>query len=102
MFCKYCGKDIGDAVLCPHCNGQAGYDVLLRDATHDNPELRIMDVPNIFLIILAFFVPLFGIIYYFARISKFRVKSRAYGIASLCGVITNVLISIIALIIAML
>ena len=102
MFCKYCGQDIGNAVLCPHCNGQAGYDVLLRDATHDNPDLRITDVPNIFLIILAFFVPLFGIIYYLTQISKVRVKSRTYGIASLCGVVTNVLIAMISLIIAML
>jgi hypothetical protein len=64
MYCKYCGKDIGDSVFCPNCQQQMGYDILLRDATHDSESGRINDVPNIFVIVLAFFIPIFGYIYY--------------------------------------
>ena len=101
MFCKNCGNDIGDALFCPHCKQQTGYDLLIQDATHYSPERQIFDVPNIFMIILAFFIPIFGFVYYFTQISRIKVKPRAYGIASLCGVGTSLVVMIIAFIIAM-
>ena len=100
MFCKNCGNEIGNALFCPHCKQQAGYDLLIQDATHYSPENQILDVPNIFMIILAFFIPLFGFIYYFTHIARFKVKSRAYGISSLSAVGTTLIVMIIALIIA--
>ena len=101
MFCKYCGFDIGDKIICPNCNQQSTFDVLLQGATEYSPQNQIMDEPNIFLIILAFFIPLFGFIYYPTHIAKSKIKSRAYGIASLCGVIGTMLVGTISLIIAM-
>ncbi len=97
MFCKYCGKEIGDAVFCPHCNNQLGYDVLLSDATHYDLAKKVQDVPNIFLIILAFFIPLFGFIYYIMRIKMYKVKSRAYGISALVGAGASLLIGVLTL-----
>ncbi|MBO5223767.1 MAG: hypothetical protein J6C23_04570 [Clostridia bacterium] len=97
MYCKYCGNDIGDAVFCPNCNKQSGYDVLLSDATHYDQVKKVDDVPNIFLIILAFFIPLFGFIYYFTQISKYKVKSRAYGISALVSVGVNVVVLVLML-----
>ena len=97
MYCNHCGNDMGDAVFCPRCNRQAGYDVLLSDATHYDLAKKVNDVPNIFLIILAFFLPLFGFIYYVTHIKFFKVKSRAYGISALAGVGTSLAIGILTL-----
>ena len=96
MFCKYCGNDIGNAVFCPHCKQQSGYDMLLDGATHYDPARKVDDVPNIFLIILAFFIPLFGIIYYLTRITYYKVKSRAYGISALSGIGTLCVLSVLS------
>ena len=101
MFCKYCGFDLGDKIICPACGQQSTSDILLQDATQYSPQNQIMDEPNIFMIILAFFIPLFGFIYYVTHIAKSKTKSRAYGISSLCGVIGETLVGIISLIIAM-
>ena len=95
MFCKYCGTDMGAAVFCPQCKRQAGYDVLLDGATHYDLERKVNDVPNIFLIILAFFIPLFGLIFYVTSIRRYKVKSRAYGISSLVGVGVNIAIAVL-------
>lgn len=97
MYCKYCGNDIGDAVFCPHCKKQSGYDVLMSDATEYNPEAKVQDVPNIFLIILAFFIPIFGFIYYIVRIRKYKTCARAYGISALLGVGTTLVIGLLTL-----
>jgi hypothetical protein len=97
MYCNHCGNDVGDAVFCPHCKKQLGYDILLSDATVYSIENKVRDVPNIFLIILAFFIPLFGFIYYFTKIKLFQVKARSYGISALVGVGTSVAIAILTL-----
>ncbi|HWP50212.1 MAG TPA: zinc ribbon domain-containing protein [Clostridia bacterium] len=56
MFCKNCGKEIDDkAVICVHCGVAANDEAL-------NPE----DKPSIGLNILSFFIPLVGLILYFA------------------------------------
>ena len=102
MFCKYCGNDIGNNLFCPYCKQQSGYDVLLQDATNYSTSNQITDVPNIFMIILAFFIPLFGFIYYPTHIAKSRLKSRAYGISSLSGAIATVFVGLISLAIALL
>ena len=101
MFCKYCGFDLGDKIICPACSQQSTSDILMQDATQYSPQNQIMDEPNIFMIILAFFIPLFGFIYYVNQIAKSKTKSRVYGISSLCGVIGQALVGIISLIIAM-
>lgn len=95
MYCNYCGNDIGDEAICPNCKRQAVNDVLLTDATFYDFEKKLSDTPNIFLLILAFFIPLFGFIYYLTKIRFFQVKARAYGISALCGVATTVIISVL-------
>lgn len=56
MFCKNCGKEIDDkAVVCIHCGV----------ATNEG-ELNPEDRPSIGLNILAFLIPLVGLILYFS------------------------------------
>lgn len=93
MKCNHCGAEAGDKLTCVYCGARTNYQyVPYNDATVINKMQKIDDVPNIFMILLAFLIPLFGIIYYFVNVSKVQTKSRAYGIASLVNVIGTIVV----------
>ena len=95
MKCSHCGAEAGEKLVCSYCGARTNPQyVPLNDATKVDAIKRIDDVPNFFLIILAFFIPLFGIIYYFSQIGKVQAKARAYGISAVVGIICSAIVLI--------
>lgn len=67
MFCKNCGKEIDDkAVICVHCG-----------VATDEGSLNPGDKPSIGLNILAFLIPLVGIIMYFVMKAQTPNKAKS-------------------------
>jgi uncharacterized membrane protein YvbJ len=97
MFCRKCGSEIPEGkYVCPACgNLEKGNAVFLSGAAVYDETARLLDVPNVLMLVLAFFVPFFGIIYYFARSSVYPVRAKAYGIASLIGLAVVAVLPII-------
>ena len=98
MKCNYCGKEVGNRFTCPACGRRTNPRyVPARDATVYNEYNKLVDEPNIFFIIIAFLFPIFGILYYFAKVSQFRTKARVYMVSSLAGIAMSVVIFAIAM-----
>ena len=98
MKCSHCGYDVGEKLVCPQCGQRANHQyVPCIDATLYSDRALYDDEPNLFMIFLAFFVPLFGIIYYFTHIKYVQKKSRVYAISSLCGYATSLLVVLIGI-----
>lgn len=96
MKCKHCDYDVGEKMVCPYCGQRANHQyVPYKDATIYSDITTYADEPNLFMIILAFIVPIFGIIYYFTHIRAVQKKSRVYAISSLCSYATSLLVLII-------
>lgn len=105
MYCTKCGNQISDeAVICPKCGcivNKTAYDAAfnavkqqenVQAQTNQNtvnyqpniPEKK--DEANIALCVLAFFIPLFGIIIYIADHKKAPNSTKKYLIWSLVGI----------------
>ena len=99
MKCANCGAEVQEKLSCPYCGSRTTPQyVPYVGATVYDKNAIVDDVPNLILIFLAFLVPLFGIIYYFARVKVYKTKARAYGISALSGVAVTVLILVTALV----
>ena len=72
MFCPKCGKEITDEAFCPYC-GQA------TDGK-SNPY-QSMDAPNPLYALIAFFIPLAGLVLFIASKKAYpkRAKSALKG-----------------------
>ncbi len=102
MFCSQCGANAEDEVFCPQCKKQLKTVKLMKGPFVYNENAEALDVPKLVLIILAFFAPLFGFIFYVCGVSRAPVCARAYGISSLVGVAGSVFLTVIGLMIALL
>ena len=98
MKCKHCDYDVGEKLVCPHCGQRANYQyVPCLDATIYSDRAVYDGEPNLFMIFLAFLVPLFGIIYYFTQIKYVQKKSRVYAISAISGYVTSFLVTLIGI-----
>lgn len=93
MFCKWCGKEVGDnAKFCPNC----GKGI---NSTNVNQEANSSDVQtekaNIWLAILSFFIPLAGLIIFIIKKDKEPKTAKASGICAIVGLLLNVIITVI-------
>ena len=76
--CAKCGKRVSHwATTCPRCGGD------------------VVDKINLGYCLLAFLFPLFGWIYWGVKHNKAPKKAKACGIASIIGVIFNIVIEIL-------
>lgn len=74
-FCSKCGKEImDDAVICMNCGCAVENQPLAQNA---------VDEVSVGLCVLAFFVPLFGIIYWPVKHKETPKKAKACGVTAI-------------------
>lgn len=96
MKCKHCDNDVGEKMTCPYCGQRTNHQyVPYMDATLYSDQALYNSEPNLFMIILAFLVPIFGIIYYFTHVKVVQKKSRVYAISALSSCATSLLVILI-------
>ena len=90
MFCPKCGKEIMDeAVICPHCGCSAKWETK-----------KEYDFPSPLLTILAFLLPIIGLIIYFVYKKTCPQKAISAWKGALIGIIFCVIALCISAIIA--
>lgn len=111
MYCKFCGKDVGNAAWCPYCGAKQTEDGAQSGAQSGHTENQNAWGEQIDLstpaprtngfavagLILAFFSPLLGIIFSIIGMTKAREFGSGKGIA-IAGIIVSVFSFIISLI----
>lgn len=120
MFCKNCGTQLPDgAAFCSVCGANQSTDNVINniDANANTvyvqpqnfeynnimpyqnyPANAKTDKSNVGLNILSWFVPIFGVIYYFIKKSEKPIEAKGTLKTALISIGVNVLISIIAII----
>ncbi|MBQ8496486.1 MAG: zinc-ribbon domain-containing protein [Clostridia bacterium] len=90
MFCSKCGTEISDeAVICVHCGASVGQP-------ETKPEAPVAeDKVSIGFCILAFFIPLFGVIYWALKYKETPKKAKACGITAIVSWVLNLFLSVI-------
>lgn len=116
MYCKHCGKDIGNAAWCPYCGAKQQSDNWNEQANSSNQtstesqnawgEQINMSTPtprtNVFAIvglILAFFSTLLGLIFSCIGLAKSREYGSGRGIA-IAGIIISIINTIFSIIVS--
>ena len=96
-FCSKCGKEIVDeAVVCPGCGCAVANAPQTAQAPYQGYEQpQVADEVNVGLCILAFFIPLFGIIYWPLKHKETPKKAKACGITALVSWGIGILFSIV-------
>lgn len=88
-FCSKCGNELMDeAIICPRCGCAAS-----QGATNDKVSIGLC--------ILAFLIPLFGIIYWPVMHKKTPKKAQACGITGIVSWVINTIINILFIILAL-
>ena len=116
MYCRYCGKDVGNAAWCPYCGAKQQPDEQNGKTNSSNQtsnesqnawgEQVNLSTPaprtNIFAIvglILAFFNSLFGLIFSCIGLAKSREYGSGRGLA-IAGIILSIVIGIFSAIVS--
>ena len=87
-FCSYCGQEImPQAVVCPHCGGAVSASLEA-------------DIPSTGLNVLAFFIPLAGLILYLVYHDKTPNKAKAISKWALIGFGIGIAFSVISVILS--
>lgn len=105
MYCKYCGKEIGDAAFCPYCGKEQAAQE--QQASQERsygpppppygappPRPAEQDAPSGGFAVLCFFFPLIGLILYLIWKDTLPLRARSCGKGALIGVIVAVALSI--------
>lgn len=83
-YCAHCGKQVvEEAVVCIHCGCPVG------STNGGNQTSGVVDTPNAGLNLLAFFIPLVGLILFCATHSQTPKKANQIGSFALIGFIIN-------------
>lgn len=86
-FCTHCGKELSDeAVVCIGCGCAVNGAGSIQAAAAGE------DIPNGFLNLLSFFVPLAGLIMFCVMLNKTPRKAKQIGIFALVGFVINFVI----------
>ena len=103
-FCQYCGNQLLDAaVMCPKCGklveAYKGYNANPTSQPTPTPQPVTPpeeDKASVLLCILAFLIPLFGIIYWAIMHNDKPKSAKACGISAIVSIIVVVVLTIIA------
>lgn len=91
-YCSKCGKEVHDeAIICPQCGCAIAP---LPPVTQQRPEA---DEASVGLCILAFFVPLFGLIYWAVKCKDTPKRANAIGITALISWIIGFVTNLVAI-----
>lgn len=89
-FCSKCGAQLFDeAVVCTSCGCAVDGNHAINSQKNANDEVSIG------FCILAFFIPLFGIIYWAVKAKETPKKAKACGITALVAWGVNILFSVL-------
>ena len=105
MYCRHCGKDVGNAAWCPYCgakqqpdeqnaqtNGSCQTSTDSQNAWGEQINLSSPPRTNIFAIvglILAFFSSLLGLIFSIIGLAKAREYGSGKGLA-IAGIVVSI------------
>ncbi len=112
MYCSNCGNELSDkAVVCPQCGciaNKTAYEAAFNAVKNENNNVNNNtaniqakntepkpDVPNPAFSLLSFFMPLFGIVIYFADRQKTPNACKRYLLWSIVSIVLIVLFYII-------
>lgn len=101
MYCSKCGNQLNDeAVVCPKCGciaNQAAYNRAFNSSAQISfdENNKYKDEPNPGLSLLAFLIPLFGIIYYFCERKKTPFACQRYLTWSVISIILSIIFGIV-------
>ena len=101
MYCSKCGNQLNDeAVVCPKCGCISNQDAYNRAFNYSaqtsyNDTPQYTDEPNPGLSLLAFLIPLFGIIYYFCEHKKTPFASQRYLTWSIISILLTIIFGIV-------
>ena len=84
-YCSYCGNELrNEAVVCPKCG--------CPTSDSEKKPISVNDVPNPWLNLLAFFIPLAGFIMFIAMYSTTPKKASRIAITALISFIIAVVL----------
>lgn len=92
MYCRNCGKDIGDSNFCPFCGTSANNPVVSENKVKkSNSE----DSGSGWWGVLGFFCPIAGLILFLVWMNDRPKSSKKAGIGALIAVILSVISTIL-------
>ncbi len=102
MYCKYCGKEIGDSRFCTYC-GKPQYDTAAQPnycggRSYPPPPGYVQDAPNAGFAVLSFFFPLVGLVLYLVWRDTLPLRAHSCGKGALISVIVSAALSILLII----
>lgn len=90
-YCSHCGKEVMDeTVVCPNCG------CAINNARSISTAAAGEDVPSGGLNVLAFLIPLAGLILYCTMASKTPRKAKQIGIFAIVGFVLGAIILAVA------
>lgn len=98
MYCKNCGKEIGEVFFCPNC-GASQKEGTTTSGFTQNKVVNPNDTGNNGWLILGFFIPLIGLILYLIWSEEQTKNAKKAGKGALIGAIVSVVLSIVSSII---
>ena len=95
-FCSKCGKEIADeAIICTGCGCAVDNAPQPIQAQYQGHAQPAVDEVSVGLCILAFFIPLFGVIYWPLKHKETPKKAKACGITAIISWGVGILFSIL-------
>ncbi len=96
MFCRKCGKEIGDAAFCPFCGAPAKEET---SSVNENKSVEVKknddDKASGWWGVLGFFVPLAGLILFLVWMDDKPKTAKKCGIGALISVCVSVALTIL-------
>ena len=90
-YCSRCGKELVDeAIICTGCG--CACDPTMNAAFGNNVK---EDKPSVGLCILAFLLPIFGVIYWAVKRGETPKRANAIGITALVSYVINIISTIV-------
>lgn len=95
MFCRKCGKEIGDAAFCPFCGAPTKEET---SSVNENKNVEVKksddDKASGWWGVLGFFVPLAGLILFLVWMDDKPKTAKKCGIGALISVILGVVLAV--------